>query len=72
MNEKKLRTDFLVSTPSFLSGFGSIYNLSGKNYSYNSSETDIEADRNAIRNDWQMIGQDIFDALVKAKNSFSI
>lgn len=60
---KKFNTDFLYSTPNFLSGAGTAMNLAGNYYEYNVSISDTEADFNAIRNDFDMIGQDINDVL---------
>lgn len=60
---KRFNTGFLFSTPSFLSGTGTVINLGGNYYEYNVSPSDCEADFNAIRNDFDMIGQDMNDAV---------
>ncbi len=67
---KKLRrykTGVLFSTPSFLSGAGTVLNLAGNYYSFNASETDFEADEMALENDFRMVGQDIHDVLESIK-----
>jgi hypothetical protein len=63
--EKRYTTGFLFSTPSFLSGAGTVINLGGNFYDFNSSESGFEADEMAIENDFRMIGQDISDVLEK-------
>ncbi len=45
-------------------GLGSVLNLQGHSYEYNSCE---DPDGFAILNDWRMAGQDIGDSLEKAK-----
>ena len=66
MNKKnKFYTDFLFSTNTFLTGAGSAINLAGNYYEFNSSESELEADERAIRNDFNMIGQDLLEAMSK-------
>lgn len=65
--QKKYITDFLFSTPSFLSGAGTVINLAGNFYEFNSSDSGFEADEKAIENDFRMIGQDISDVIEKIK-----
>ena len=60
--QKRFNTGFLFSEPSFLSGAGTVINLEGNFYEFNSSDSDAEADSIAIYNDFGMIGQDICDA----------
>lgn len=64
MNKNKdSRTDFLFSTPSFLTGAGSIFNLAGNYYEYNLSSSGEEADSRAMQCDWAMVGNDLSNAL---------
>lgn len=63
----RFKTDFLFASSSFLTGMGSVVNLRGHLYEYNSSD---DPDTIAIANDWKMVGQDISDALEKAKKDF--
>lgn len=59
MEKKKHVTGFLFSDPSLLSGAGTVMNLAGNFYEYNGSENGEEADKVALENDFQMVGQDI-------------
>jgi hypothetical protein len=63
MNDR-FKTDFLCSSSSFLGGFGSVLNLQGHLFEYNCSR---DPDRIALAQDWRMVGQDISDAMEKAK-----
>lgn len=63
----RFKTDFLCSKSSFLTGYGSVLNLSGHLYDYNVCD---DPDEVAIANDWNMVGQDIQDALDRAKVEF--
>jgi len=63
--QKRYTTGFLFSTPSFLSGAGTVINLAGNYYEFNSSDSGFEADEKAIENDFRMIGQDICDVIEK-------
>jgi len=62
-DEKKYKTDFLTAN-SFLIGMGSVFNIAGNYFKYNSSKTEEEADGLAIANDWHIVGQDINDAMI--------
>lgn len=65
--QKRYTTGFLFSTPSFLSGAGTVINLAGNFYEFNSSDSGFEADEMAIQNDFRMVGQDICDVIEKIK-----
>jgi hypothetical protein len=54
------KTDFLTANSTFLIGIGSVMNLAGNYYSFNTTE---DWDRCAIASDWAMIGQDIANAV---------
>ncbi len=62
---KKYTTGFLFSDSSFLSGAGTVINLAGNFYEFNISESENEADFIAIRNDFEVIGQDLKMAMEK-------
>ena len=50
----------LFAEPSFVEGVGSVLDLGATLHKeYNSSETEYEADRKAIQNDWRAVGGDI-------------
>lgn len=59
----QFNTDFLFSTPSYLEGAASAFNLAGGFYDYNRSETENDADCKAITNDFNIIGSDLRDAI---------
>jgi hypothetical protein len=59
-------TDFLTPQNSFIAGMGSVINIDGNYFDYNSSSSAEEADKKAIFMDWKMIGEDI----KKSINSF--
>jgi hypothetical protein len=63
----RFATDFLTSTNTFWGGAGTILNIRGNYYKYNSSSTPAEADAKAIYHDWAMIGQDMKDAIDEGK-----
>lgn len=53
------RTDFLFSTPNFLTGAGSIFNIRGNYFRINTSPSPEMADMKAIHSDWCMVGNDL-------------
>lgn len=57
--ENTCRTDFLFSTPSFLTGAGSIFNIRGNYFRFNTSSSPELADMRAIQSDWCMVGRDL-------------
>ena len=63
------RTDFLVATPSFLTGAGRTLDLGAhlERWSYNFSASPQEADRWAIEQDWWAVGCDLRKAVADAK-----
>jgi hypothetical protein len=54
-----LKTDFLFSKMSLLTGAASAFNLAGNFYRFNHSATEAEADAKAIFSDWSMVGEDL-------------
>lgn len=61
----QFKTDFLCTPSTFLMGFGSVVNMKGNLYDYNTSN---DPDKLAIAQDWKMVGQDIRNSLDKAKS----
>jgi hypothetical protein len=59
MTENKYRTDFLFARSGFFVAMGSIFNIAGKYFEYNYSDTAKEADDRAIESDWGAIGNDL-------------
>ena len=64
MKKKKYRTDFLFPNTGFWEGMGSVVSVVGNYYEFNHSETEREADANAIESDWMVVGQDINQVIV--------
>ena len=64
-NSDNFTTDFLFTTPSFLTGAANVFNLAGNFYDYNRSETEAEADCKAIKCDFNVIASDLKDAIEK-------
>ena len=52
-------TSFLFANPSFIEGIARIIDLGSTLSEYNSVMTPEQADFIAIRNDWEIIGEDI-------------
>jgi len=60
-------TTFLFAMPSFLEGLARTIDLGATLDEYNQSITPEQADLIAIRNDWEMVGKDIFVAFQNEK-----
>jgi hypothetical protein len=58
-------TAFLFARPSFLEGLARTIDLGATLDEYNQSVSPEQADLIAIRNDWEIIGEDIFTAFQK-------
>jgi hypothetical protein len=56
---KKARTDFLFSTPSFLTGAATVFNLAGSSFLFAYSDSPEQADLSAMSSDWGMVANDI-------------
>jgi len=63
MGSYKIKSDFLFPASSFIAGMGSAFNLAGNYYVYNESETPLDADLNALRSDWGIVGEELSNAL---------
>lgn len=61
----KYKTDYLFSKCNFMRGIGSVLNLPGNYYEFNTSKTEQEADNRALTSDWQNVGDDIRTAKKK-------
>jgi hypothetical protein len=66
---EKLKSDFLVASPSYASGVGRLMDWYGLYDLYNASRNGNEADAKAIYSDWRIVGQDIRDAMVQFEDS---
>lgn len=56
-------TSFLFAEPSFIEGMARVIDLGSTLDEYNSVMTQEQADFLAIRNDWEIIGEDIAIAI---------
>lgn len=67
MNRKRyFCTDFLFAKTSFLIGMGSVYNIAGNYFDFNRSNTETEADLNALRADWELVAKDLENAITSS------
>lgn len=64
-----LRRYRLFASPSFLSGLARIWDWSGAMNVYNRDTTPTEADYEAIRSDWAIVGEDMRTALGRYERS---
>jgi len=60
---RQICTDFLVSTPNFKTGFGSVMNIAGNYYQFNQSKNGSESDALALFMDWASVGEDVREAI---------
>jgi hypothetical protein len=61
----RVKSDFLVATPTFASGVGRLLDWYALYDSYNVSRNGQEADAKAMYADWRIVGQDINDAMLE-------
>jgi len=61
----KVKSDFLVASPDFISGAARLLDWYGFYDSYNESRTGTEADAKAMFADWRVVGQDIHEAMME-------
>lgn len=59
MSKKYYRTDHLFPKSNFITGAGTLFNLTGNFYSFNTCDTAEEADARAIESDWGVVGLDL-------------
>lgn len=68
---RKYRTDFLFPNSSFITGMGSVFDLTGNYYSFNTSKTPEQADFKAIESDWGVVGDDIKKSVDEMKKQLA-
>lgn len=66
-----IKSSCLFRVPSFFKGVARIFDLFGQLDDYKYSKSDIEADTNALKRDWQVIGADIFNSIKKYESGIS-
>jgi len=71
MNTETVRTDYLFPKRDFFSGLSGILNIFGNNNHFNTSNTDQEADEKALRNDWEMVGNDFKNVMIEEISSIT-
>ena len=64
---KKYTSDFLLPKKSFSVGVGSVFNLFGNYFKYNTSKSGVEADRRAFINDVGVVHQD-YMSVINSRN----
>jgi hypothetical protein len=62
---------FLFERPSFWSGMARVLDLGGTLNEYNYSVSPRDADYYAIRSDWNVVGNDISEAMNKFENELA-
>lgn len=63
------RTDFLFSTPSFLSGMGSAINIAGNYFEFNRTS---DPDRITLKSDFCLVGKDLQNAIDNVLNDYQL
>lgn len=66
MNKRTYRTDFLFARSSFFIGMGSLMGIFSEYYTFNTSESDTEADRKAMESDFAVAGRDVYASVLGA------
>lgn len=61
--KKTTKTFYLFAEPSFMEGFARIIDIGNFLSIYHYSETAIESDYLAIKNDWLQVGEDLNQAV---------
>ncbi len=61
------RSSYLYAQPSFWSGFARGLDLFGKFDRYNTAESEAESDAEAVENDWNAVGEDLWSAYEQVK-----
>lgn len=69
--EEISKTDFLLPRNNFLIGLGSILNIAGSYFEYNTSSSESEADSKALASDWLNVGNDFRSAKSKFEKKMS-
>lgn len=69
---KKYCTDILFSRTNMIIGAGSIFNLGGKYFEFNTCRSGREADSLALMNDWSVIGNDLRKTISQTSKKVSL
>ena len=63
MKKRNYKTDFLFAKSSFVIGMGSLMGVFSEYYTFNTSESEEEADQMAMESDFAVAGKDLYSAL---------
>ena len=63
MRKQTINSSGLFNYPSFQKGLSRVFDLFGNIDIYNYSDSDDEADYNALKSDWKLVGCDIKNAI---------
>ncbi|MCP4553188.1 MAG: hypothetical protein GY834_14380 [Bacteroidetes bacterium] len=58
----------LYHSSSIICGVGSLFNIAGSFFEFNYSESGEEADNEAIKRDWEVVGEDLLEAIETVDN----
>ncbi len=61
----------LFATPSFIEGISRVLDLGATLQKYNDSKTELEADTNALKSDWQSVGEDLKSSIKTYEQGFT-
>ena len=64
---RKVKSDFLVASPSLVSGAARLFDFYGLYDEYNTSPTEPQADAMATFADWMVVGKDLQEAIEQNK-----
>ena len=59
MKSKNYKSNFLFPKTNFLVGMGSVFNVQGRYFTFNYTNSGAIADLKALESDWGVIGQDL-------------
>lgn len=65
MKQYFIKSTNLFLYPSFLKGVARFFDLFGGLDKYNYSKSELEADTNALKRDWKIVGLDILNSIKK-------
>ena len=68
----KANTDFLVASPSFMSGCARLLDWGAQYDSYNFSQSVDEADAKAMFSDWSSVGDDLVEAMLEYETAHAV
>lgn len=64
MRKQAFSTDYLFAKSSFAIGMGSLLGIFSDYYTFNTSDSEVVADRKAMESDFAVAGSDLYTALL--------